>query len=465
MASSKDPSGGASASAASDDDGPPVKVITATCVDQCVEALSLDTLVANRTTIHGLVLLNASSAGHAVENCGNGNTKNCTRTFKARHFNGFMQLYTPKGEAYWYAQAVYGNKLPDWKVHFSVSIKDLSKAWSCLVRELLDMDYDLATKVCMPGRDWPDFQRGRELTLYVLQWHPSLNGIGPISVYDCNLNEVSMQFSEHDQKSPQYLNSLISRIDRSLERAGVMSRGCADGDLPLGKYSSLRNECFVLYNVEWPIPPGYTPESATKLRENPAFIYPPNHCGWNSAHCPSNPLVTTSTLHALFPNQKGFWIGVILVLFLTVVRYMILIVGLDAAGKTTVLYKLTQGEIVMTVSTISVETGQYNNINFTYFQNTQGLVFVVDSSDRERIPEARAELQKILSEDELGETVVLVFANKQDLPDAMTVSELTDKLGMQTLGTRKWFVQPTCATSGDGLYEGLDWLYRNLPRS
>ncbi|KAH3744912.1 ADP-ribosylation factor 1 [Pelomyxa schiedti] len=161
----------------------------------------------------------------------------------------------------------------------------------------------------------------------------------------------------------------------------------------------------------------------------------------------------------------------------------ILMVGLDAAGKTTILYKLKLGEIVTTIPTIgfNVETVEYKNINFTvwdvggqdkirplwrhYFQNTQGLIFVVDSNDRERISEAHDELQKMLNEDELREAIVLVFANKQDLPNAMTVSELTDKLGMHTLRNRKWFIQATCATSGDGLYEGLDWLSHNLSRS
>jgi len=158
----------------------------------------------------------------------------------------------------------------------------------------------------------------------------------------------------------------------------------------------------------------------------------------------------------------------------------ILMVGLDAAGKTTILYKLKLGEIVTTIPTIgfNVETVQYKKINFTvwdvggqdkirplwrhYYQNTQGLIFVVDSNDRDRINEAAEELQKMLREDELKDAVVLVFANKQDLPGAMSVSEMTDKLGLHNLGGRKWYIQATCATSGDGLYEGLDWLAGQL---
>eukprot|EP01125_Pyxidicula_operculata_P006032 TRINITY_DN210_c0_g1_i1.p1 TRINITY_DN210_c0_g1~~TRINITY_DN210_c0_g1_i1.p1 ORF type:complete len:180 (-),score=49.12 TRINITY_DN210_c0_g1_i1:135-674(-) len=158
----------------------------------------------------------------------------------------------------------------------------------------------------------------------------------------------------------------------------------------------------------------------------------------------------------------------------------ILMVGLDAAGKTTVLYKLKLGEIVTTIPTIgfNVETVQYKNINFTvwdvggqdkirplwrhYYQNTQGLIYVVDSNDRARIDEAALELQKVLREDELRDAVVLVLANKQDLPNAMSVAEVTDKLGLHSLRSRQWYIQATCATSGDGLYEGLDWLSNAL---
>ncbi|WP_411025015.1 ADP-ribosylation factor-like protein, partial [Salmonella sp. s54836] len=126
----------------------------------------------------------------------------------------------------------------------------------------------------------------------------------------------------------------------------------------------------------------------------------------------------------------------------------ILMVGLDAAGKTTILYKLKLGEIVTTIPTIgfNVESVEYKNINFTvwdvggqdkirplwrhYFSNTQGLVFVVDSNDRDRASEAKEELQRMLQEEELKDAVLLIFANKQDLPTALTAAEITDKLGL-----------------------------------
>ena len=69
----------------------------------------------------------------------------------------------------------------------------------------------------------------------------------------------------------------------------------------------------------------------------------------------------------------------------------------------------------------------------------------------------------MLSDDELRESSLLVFANKQDLPNAMNCAEITDKLGLASLSQRSnYHIQSTCATTGDGLYEGLDWLSANL---
>ena len=126
----------------------------------------------------------------------------------------------------------------------------------------------------------------------------------------------------------------------------------------------------------------------------------------------------------------------------------------------------------------NVETVEYKNIQFTvwdvggqdkirplwrhYFQNTQGIIFVVDSNDRDRVVEAREELQRMLNEDELRDALLLVFANKQDLPvraalflsvafpeltfallqNAMNAAEITDKLGLHSLRQRAWVSSP-----------------------
>eukprot|EP00429_Kryptoperidinium_foliaceum_P020733 CAMPEP_0176048436 /NCGR_PEP_ID=MMETSP0120_2-20121206/24061_1 /TAXON_ID=160619 /ORGANISM="Kryptoperidinium foliaceum, Strain CCMP 1326" /LENGTH=181 /DNA_ID=CAMNT_0017381855 /DNA_START=44 /DNA_END=589 /DNA_ORIENTATION=+ len=154
----------------------------------------------------------------------------------------------------------------------------------------------------------------------------------------------------------------------------------------------------------------------------------------------------------------------------------ILMLGLDAAGKTTILYNLKLSTVVSTIPTVgfNVESVEYKNISFTvwdiggqdkirrlwrhYFLGTNAVIFVVDSSDRERTDEASEELAALLSADELRDAPLLVLANKQDLPGAMTSQEVADKLGLNSLRQRQWFLQGACATKGEGLYEGLDWL-------
>jgi ADP-ribosylation factor protein 1 len=138
----------------------------------------------------------------------------------------------------------------------------------------------------------------------------------------------------------------------------------------------------------------------------------------------------------------------------------ILMVGLDAAGKTTTLYKLKLGEVVTTIPTIgfNVETVEYKDISFTawdvggkdkirplwrhYYQNTSAMVFVVDSNDRDRLGEVHDELHRMLAEDELRGVPLLVLANKQDLPGALPTAALTERLGLLVGGMFSSCVRP-----------------------
>lgn len=97
-----------------------------------------------------------------------------------------------------------------------------------------------------------------------------------------------------------------------------------------------------------------------------------------------------------------------------------------------------------------------------YYPNTQGLIFVVDSYDRERIEEATEEFQGIVRNPELANASIVIFANKQDLPNSMGVNEIVSKMGLHSLTSHKWHIQSTNALTGDGLYEGLDWLSNNI---
>lgn len=87
---------------------------------------------------------------------------------------------------------------------------------------------------------------------------------------------------------------------------------------------------------------------------------------------------------------------------------------------------------------------------------------MIDSNDKERVAEARDELHKMLSDEQLKDVVLLVFANKQDLPNALSASEMTDKMNLHKLKQGDWYIQPCCALSGEGLFEGLDWLSSKL---
>jgi ADP-ribosylation factor protein 1 len=160
-------------------------------------------------------------------------------------------------------------------------------------------------------------------------------------------------------------------------------------------------------------------------------------------------------------------------------EYRLLMLGLDAAGKTTILYKLKLGENLTTIPTIgfNVETVEYRNISFTvwdvggqkklrtlwrhYYHGTQGLIFVVDSNDQARFELAAQELHHLLGCDEMRDAVVLVFCNKQDLPNAVKVNQLSEALRLRQL-RNQWFIQPCVAPTGDGLYEGLEWLAATL---
>ncbi|XP_015688817.1 ADP-ribosylation factor-like isoform X2 [Oryza brachyantha] len=154
--------------------------------------------------------------------------------------------------------------------------------------------------------------------------------------------------------------------------------------------------------------------------------------------------------------------------------------GLDAAGKTTILYRLHMGEVLSTVPTVgfNVEKVQYKNVVFTvwdvggqeklrplwkmYLSNSDALIYVVDSLDRERIIDARQEFQTIIKDPLMANSIILVFANKQDLRGSMSPDEVSEGLGLHELKNRIWHIQGTCALRGEGLYDGLDWLASTL---
>jgi len=155
-------------------------------------------------------------------------------------------------------------------------------------------------------------------------------------------------------------------------------------------------------------------------------------------------------------------------------------VGLDAAGKTTLLYKANMGEVVTTIPTIgfNVETLEAKKLQFTawdvggrdkirplwrhFTQQNDAIIFVVDSNDRDRIDDARQELDWFLNEHTFVGAPLLLFANKQDLPNAMKPEEVAAKMGLEALRDRAWHVEGSVATTGVGMFEGFNWLAETL---
>lgn len=95
-------------------------------------------------------------------------------------------------------------------------------------------------------------------------------------------------------------------------------------------------------------------------------------------------------------------------------------------------------------------------------KRVDGLIFVVDCNDKERMEETKEELHKLLAEEALSNFPVLVLANKQDMPNSLKTNEVTERLGLCEIKGRPWYVQPCVATSEEGLYEGLEWLSKQL---
>ncbi len=194
----------------------------------------------------------------------------------------------------------------------------------------------------------------------------------------------------------------------------------------------------------------------------------------------------------------GAWLSTIFSALFGQKEVRILILGLDNAGKTTILYRLQTPDepIGQTVPTIgfNVETLQYKNVKFQvwdlggqtsskfwfwpfllctsyccfyssvrpywrcYFPNTDAIVFVVDSADAERLSIAREELLAMLEEEELKDAILLIFANKQDMENSLSAAKISEHLGLTTIRNRQWSIQEASATKGRGLFEGFDWL-------
>ena len=157
----------------------------------------------------------------------------------------------------------------------------------------------------------------------------------------------------------------------------------------------------------------------------------------------------------------------------------LLMLGLDSAGKTTLLYKLKLDKVLQTIPTIgfNVESVKYKSLNMTmwdiggqekirplwrhYYDNVDGVIFILDSNDCDRIEEVKNELHYIMSEDRLKDVKLLILCNKQDLPNAKSADYIGNRLELNNI-KQEWYIQECSALHGNGIFEGLEYIYKNI---
>ncbi|XP_021545127.1 ADP-ribosylation factor-like protein 11 [Neomonachus schauinslandi] len=159
----------------------------------------------------------------------------------------------------------------------------------------------------------------------------------------------------------------------------------------------------------------------------------------------------------------------------------VVMIGLDSAGKTTLLYKLKGYQLVETLPTVGFNVEPLRvpgHVSLTiwdvggqtqlranwkdYLEGTDVLVYVLDSTDEARLPEAVAELVEVLDDPHMAHVPFLVLANKQEAPDALPLLGIRDRLGLERFQDRSWDLQACSALTGAGLPEALQSLRRLL---
>jgi len=158
----------------------------------------------------------------------------------------------------------------------------------------------------------------------------------------------------------------------------------------------------------------------------------------------------------------------------------LLMLGLDNAGKTTILKKFN-GEDINTISPtlgFNIKTLEHRGFKLNiwdvggqkslrsywrnYFESTDGLIWVVDSADRRRLQDCKQELEALLLEERLAGATLLVFANKQDLPGALTSEEIKEALELDQIKSHHWLILDCSAVTGKNLLKGIDWIIDDI---
>lgn len=159
----------------------------------------------------------------------------------------------------------------------------------------------------------------------------------------------------------------------------------------------------------------------------------------------------------------------------------ILILGLDNAGKTTILKRINGDEIQDIEPTLgfNIQTIKYEDyqLNFwdvggqtsirsywrNYFEMTDGVIWVVDSADRsDRLDICKAELHSLLKEERLAGATLMIYANKQDLEKSLSLDEIAERLALKDIKTHHWHIEACSAVTGEHISDGIQWLVKDM---
>jgi ADP-ribosylation factor-like protein 2 len=158
----------------------------------------------------------------------------------------------------------------------------------------------------------------------------------------------------------------------------------------------------------------------------------------------------------------------------------LLMLGLDNSGKTTILKRVVGEDVNEVAPTLGFNIKTVVHRGFTchvwdiggqkslrpywrnYFERTDAMIWVVDSTDTLRMEDCRAELHDLLKEERLQSASLLIFANKQDVSGAMTPQEIREQLRLDSIKTHTWHIQPCSALTGQNVLEGLDWVVSEI---
>jgi hypothetical protein len=186
--------------------------------------------------------------------------------------NNFLRIHTNPGRFYHHLQAHFCYQLPDWKLHFAIQPEDLSRAWNILAELFMEKNCLSTMKMIVPSYGtltWPAFMHGREITIYIYQ-HKR---------YYENLNWAHLPTRE-TQQSREFWLSFLTEAERRLAQHNIRERPHPEGDKPLGRYASLRNEAYIIFNNAWDT---IIPKDRRVDFNNNIYCYPPNETGYNAA--------------------------------------------------------------------------------------------------------------------------------------------------------------------------------------